>query len=322
MTRLQPSLPPLGAEPPRAKLLIVDDQPFNIQALHRVLGDEHQVFMATSGEQALAVAREQQPDLVLLDVVMPGMDGFETCQRMKADEALQDTPIVFVTAHGDAVAETRGLEAGAVDFIAKPINPNVVRARVRTHLTLKRQADLLRRLVFIDGLTGVSNRRLFDEHLEREWRRCLRRRATIAVLLVDIDHFKLYNDRHGHPAGDACLRAVAQALATVPRRPGDLLARFGGEEFACVLPDTDADGALAVAESMLRAVRALAVPHGVAGAGAHVTVSIGVGAGTASERGGAPALVLQADATLYAAKAGGRDRVATGRPAALATGAR
>jgi PleD family two-component response regulator len=195
-----------GLPPPRPRLLVVDDQPLNIQALYQTFTADHQVFMATSGEQALVQCASRLPDLVLLDVMMPGMDGFEVCRRLKADPATCDIPVIFVTAHDDEAAETLGLEVGAVDFIAKPINPKIVRARVATHLTLKAQADLLRQWVYIDGLTGVYNRRHFDEHLVSEWGRSARNGAPVSLLMIDVDRFKAYNDRQGHQAGDACAR--------------------------------------------------------------------------------------------------------------------
>ena len=150
---------------------MVDDQPINIQVLYQTFAADHQVFMATSGEQALVLCETREPDLVLLDVMMPGMDGHEVCRRLKANAVTSGIPVIFVTAHNDEAAETRGLELGAVDFISKPINPMIVRARVKTQLTMKAQADLLRSLAYIDGLTGAYNRRYFDERLASEWAR-------------------------------------------------------------------------------------------------------------------------------------------------------
>ena len=211
----------------RRRLLIVDDQPINIQALYQAFSADHQVFMATSGPQALALCLSKQPDLVLLDVMMPGMDGFEVCRRLTADPATADIPVIFVTAHSDEAAETLGLDVGAVDFISKPINPNIVRARVRTHVTLKAQSDLLRHWVYIDGLTGVHNRRYLDERLATEWGRAVRCSTTLSVVLIDVDFFKPYNDHYGHHAGDDCLRRVASTLKAGLRRPGDLMTRYG-----------------------------------------------------------------------------------------------
>jgi diguanylate cyclase (GGDEF)-like protein len=299
----------LGGDPPRRpRLLVVDDQPLNIQALYQTFSADHQVFMATGGEQALALCASRPPDLVLLDVQMPGMDGFEVCRRLKADPATRDIPVIFVTAHDAEAAETHGLEVGAVDFIAKPINPRVVRARVATHVTLKAQADLLRQWAYIDGLTGVYNRRHFDERLASEWGRSARNGKPLSVLMIDVDRFKAYNDRCGHQAGDTCLREVASAVRLGLRRPADMLARYGGEEFACLLPETDLAGARVVAEQIERRLREHAIPHPDSDVAPIVTVSVGV-ASKVAEVTSADALMAVADRQLYAAKAAGRGRV-------------
>ena len=300
----------LAALPERPRLLVVDDQPANIFILFRALDDRHEVFMATNGLQALEVCRSKRPDLVLLDIEMPGLDGFEICRRLKQDEATADIPVLFVTSHDDPDNEARGLEVGAVDFITKPIHPAVVRARVRTHLTLKWQADRLRDLAFADGLTGVANRRRFDDALDQAWRAGVRSGRAVGLAMVDVDYFKRYNDLYGHQEGDACLRAVAVQLQSVLRRPHDLVARYGGEEFACLVPDCDAEGLRALCESMRAAVAAMARPHARSDCATVVTVSVGC-ALTVPLRDGKPdGLVAAADAELYAAKAGGRNRVA------------
>jgi len=289
-------------------VLIVDDQPINVQALYRIFAPDHRVLMATSGAKALSLCKDDPPDLVLLDVVMPGMDGHEVCARLKADAATRNIPVIFVTAHTDAEQETKGLGVGAVDFIAKPFNPAVVRARVKTHLTLKAQSDLLRQMVFIDGLTGVANRRCFDERLATEWRRAARHSRPLALLMLDVDHFKRFNDRYGHQAGDDCLRRVASAIRSALLRPGDLVARYGGEEFACVLPETDLDGALTVANGIEQRVRALQIEHADSDVCNVVSLSVGVAACTPEPEGDPMRLLALADAQLYRAKHTGRGR--------------
>ena len=298
----------IGAPPPRPRLLVVDDQPINIQALYQAFSADHQVFMATGGEQALAMCAAKQPDLVLLDVVMPGMDGHEVCRRLKADPATRDLPVIFVTAHNDEAAETLGLELGAVDFISKPINPKIVRARVRTHLTLKAQSDLLRQWVYIDGLTGVYNRRHFDERLASEWGRAQRSHSPLSVVLLDVDFFKRYNDHYGHQLGDECLRRIAGTLQDALRRPADMVARYGGEEFVCLLPETGVEGAMTVARELERRVREIGLVHARSDVAGVVTVSLGVAGRTATPDATAGALVAEADAQLYRAKITGRAR--------------
>ncbi len=313
---MKPLLPDTGPEGApavpmpqrRPRLLVVDDQAVNIQALYQAFAADHQVLMATQGSQALALCASQQPDLVLLDVVMPGMDGHEVCRQLKADPSTRDIPVIFVTAHNDEAAETLGLDLGAVDFISKPINPKIVRARVRTHLTLKAQADLLRHWVYIDGLTGVYNRRHFDEHLAAEWARAMRNGSALSVVLLDVDLFKRYNDRYGHQAGDDCLRRVAAALKAGIRRPGDLAARYGGEEFVCLLPDTGLSGALSLAQNLGAAVQALQIEHGDSAVAPVVTVSLGVCCKPEKAPGSAAALLREADAQLYRAKSLGRNQ--------------
>ena len=231
---------------------------------------------ATNGEDALRLAREAVPDLVLLDAEMPGMSGFQVCEVLKADPALADVPVIFVTSHSEPAFEVSFLELGAADFIAKPISAPLVLARVKTQLRVKRMADELRRIATIDVLTGVANRRRFDEALEKEWRRARRSGDPMSLLMIDVDHFKPFNDRYGHSAGDACLRSVAHALMGAGLRTADLVARYGGEEFAVLLPHTSRGGAEHVAHGVLGAVEALGIAHDASSAARHVTVSVGV----------------------------------------------
>jgi diguanylate cyclase (GGDEF)-like protein len=294
----------------RPQLLIVDDQPLNIRLLHQIFQADHEVFVATSGEDALAFCRTQLPDLILLDVIMPGLDGYEVCRRLKRDPRTAEIPVVFVTSQSDSAEEEDGLAAGAADFIAKTASANVMRARVRTLITLKRQADLLRSLAHIDGLTGLANRRHFDDKLAAEWRRCGRSRKPLSLILIDIDHFKRYNDCYGHPAGDECLRDVSACLKAGFSRPHDLVARYGGEEFACILPETPMAGAVAKAQTLESAVRGLRirnekseVAYGI------VTISLGVAVAMPSIDDQRADLISCADRALYMAKDAGRGQV-------------
>lgn len=299
----------LGAPAAKPRLLAVDDQPINIQVMHQIFSADHQVFMATSGAQALAFCRATPPDLVLLDIVMPDMDGFEVCAALKADASTRDIPVIFVTAHTDAAQETRGLELGAVDFISKPVNPAVVRARVKTHLTLKFQTDLMRRLVFLDGLTGVFNRRYFDQQLNIEMARAVRAQSPLSLIMIDVDFFKRFNDRYGHQTGDDCLRQIALTLKENLRRPADLVARYGGEEFACILPDTAFANALSLARELEQSVRHKAIAHADSDAASMVTISLGVAGYSGQGVADAASLLALADAQLYCAKSAGRARI-------------
>lgn len=307
------------------RILLVDDDPSTLQLLSRMLANVGDLRFATSGEDALRLARESAPDLILLDAEMPGMSGFEVCEALKADPTLADVPVIFVTSHSAPEFEVSGFGLGAADFIAKPVSRSLVLARVHVQLRLKRPSDALRRIAMVDALTDIANRRRFDEALALEWRRARRAGDPLALLMVDVDHFKLFNDRYGHPAGDACLRAVAQAVARASVRPADLVARYGGEEFVVLLPQTRRDGAEHVTRCLLDAVKALSIEHEASSTGAHVTVSVGIACyDEASDCWGAwPAdsrtadldepccqadLVQAADHALYGAKQAGRAR--------------
>ncbi|MES2161603.1 MAG: diguanylate cyclase [Pseudomonadota bacterium] len=294
------------------RILVVDDAMENIQILHHALRDEHDVLFALDGEKALEVALEQQPDLILLDAVMPGMDGYAVCAALRGSPRLQDIPVIFVTALSQPEDETRALEAGAVDFISKPFNVAVVRARVRSQLTIKRQADAMRELSMTDGLTGVANRRSFNDALEAEWRRCARAGLPLSVIMIDIDHFKLYNDHYGHQAGDLCLQQVSAAMAQCAARPQDLLARYGGEEFILLLPQEGQEGAEVVARRILDEVRRLQIPHLMSPTSPHVTASLGVCTALPPlDNLDSSTLIREADSQLYLAKQGGRNRHCT-----------
>ena len=302
--------PPLLTPGRRPRVLVVDDQPTNILTLHRMFEHEYEMFMATGGEQALAFCRDTPPDLVLLDVVMPEPGGLAVCRALAADPATRDIPVIFVTGINDPEGEAACWDAGGVDFITKPFNARTISHRVRAHLTLKQQSDLLRRLAWLDGLTGIPNRRHFDDCLQAEWNRCARLSSPLALVSFDIDHFKRYNDTRGHLAGDDALRAVALAAAGCVSRPGDLVARTGGEEFAALLSHVDAQGAARVGERIRQAVADLAIEHSASEHG-RISVSVGVASVVPAPRGDTTRLLAAADRAMYAAKAAGRDCVRT-----------
>jgi diguanylate cyclase (GGDEF)-like protein len=307
-------------------ILLVDDDPAMIQQLARILAGLGDLRFATSGEDALRLARVLVPDLMLLDAEMPGMSGFEVCKALKSDPVLAKVVVIFVSSHNDSAFEVSGFELGAADFITKPVSPPLVQARVKTQLRVKRMTDEMRRISTIDVLTGIANRRHFDEMLEREWRRARRSGDPLGLLMIDVDHFKLFNDRYGHPAGDACLRSVAQALLGASLRPGDMVARYGGEEFVMLLPKTPRAGAEHVAQGILAAIGALDIAHEASFTARHVTVSVGIGCYDAESQSWVPPsadsrfaeeppphcspldLMQAADKALYCAKRAGRAR--------------
>lgn len=287
-------------------LLIVDDQPINIRLLYELFNDECDVYMASSGENALEKAKELLPDLILLDVVMPGLNGYDVCRKIKSDPLTASIPVVFVTGHYDEADEVQGFECGAVDFIHKPINPVITRARIQNQLLLKRQSDFLRSLAFIDGLTGIANRLKFDKAIERAWLQCVRDKNPISLIMIDVDHFKKYNDEYGHQAGDDCLRAVAESISQSLSRPYDLVARYGGEEFVCLLPSTSSEGALLIAEKIKQSVQDKALEHKQSESYGVVTISLGCATTFPISGAGSEQLIAKADEQLYAAKNKGR----------------
>jgi diguanylate cyclase (GGDEF)-like protein len=290
-------------------ILVVDDATSNIEILNGVLDSDYEILFATCGKDALEIIKEQMPDLILLDIVMPDIDGYEVCTRIKADAKTQEIPVIFITAMGQEEDESKGLNAGAIDYITKPIRPSIVKARIRNHLELKRYRDSLKTLSTVDGLTGVGNRRRFDEILSREWLRARRNLSPISLLLMDIDFFKAYNDHYGHLAGDDCLRKVAAGLSGIARRPADLLARYGGEEFVLLLPETDAEGGLKIANRVREKMDHLKIPHAFSAAASYVTLSIGVATMVPTDEETFNELIKRSDELLYEAKQNGRNQV-------------
>jgi two-component system chemotaxis family response regulator WspR len=316
-----------------AVVLLVDDQAIVWEAVRRMLEGEPGLTLHYCSEaaQALRKARELRPTVILQDLVMPDVDGFSLLKFYRADPATAGVPVIVLSTKEDPRDKSRAFAEGASDYLVKlPDKVELVarlRAHSRAHLlqlerdeayrkleALKVQLELsneeLARLSMVDGLTGLANRRAFDEALDREWRRAARENSELALVLVDIDFFKRYNDSYGHPAGDECLREVARALAQGARRPVDVAARYGGEEFAILLPSTDLNGALIVAEGLRAGVAALNLEHRASEAASHVTLSLGAACVRAAPSATPYGLVSAADGALYQAKRDGRNRVA------------
>jgi diguanylate cyclase (GGDEF)-like protein/PAS domain S-box-containing protein len=420
-----------------AAILIVDDAPDNLGMLRKMMVQQgYQTFVATSGERALQIARRVHPDLILLDVVMPGMDGFETCRQLKSHAATQRIPVIFMSARTETEDVVAGFDIGAVDYIGKPLRMAEVCARVRTQLQIrsnsetqeeqaerlrtivnnmaeglliieadgriqftnpacdkylgyqenelagrsitellnplvaqeyldyferyaaapqtahnhgtreviirhrngssvcmdltltpmylrqplfigllhdithhKQSEDALQRAAMVDPLTMIANRRHFDAFLEKEWQRALRSGLPLSLVVLDVDHFKLYNDSLGHPAGDACLQQVAQAIASHALRPTDLAARYGGEEFVLLFAETDTDSAYLLAESIRAHVESLHLPHPRSPTSPWITVSIGVSTILPQQLDSTESLFVAADRAMYVAKESGRNQV-------------
>jgi diguanylate cyclase (GGDEF)-like protein len=306
---------------PRQKILIIDDTPANITTLNETLKEEYDVFFATSGAEGLRVAVALVPDLILLDIMMPEMDGFQVCRKLKATDQTARIPVIFVTAAVSHEEEAKGLECGAADYIHKPISPPVVAIRVRNHLELNRRSRMLealseelarknrqlQMLARMDGLTGLANRRFLDETLDSEVRRAQRCGTPLSFIMCDIDFFKRFNDRYGHQAGDDALRRIGALLQRVFQRGSDFPCRYGGEEFAVILPETGAEQAAHLAEHLRRSMFDEGVPHAFSDVADCITLSVGVVSAPASEGRNAQWYLSQADAALYRSKDEGRN---------------
>lgn len=337
------------SEAEETTILIVDDSSINLRlAVDYLEARNFVVLVAQDGESGLQRAKYARPQMILLDVLLPGMDGFETCRQLKADPQTKDIPIIFMTALTDTQDKVKGFAVGAVDYITKPIQQEELLARINTHLRvqaltrqLQKQNELLQqqaielqvarqkaetacsellRLVNLDGLTEIANRRCFDQHLSQEWRRLAREQAPLSLVLCDIDYFKSYNDFYGHQAGDKCLKQIAQLIARIAKRPADLVARYGGEEFAVILPNTDAQGAVLVAKLICSGIERLSIPHAKSRVSTVVTASVGISTQVPHHDTSVASLITAADRSLYTAKKQGRNTYKLYDPACTYSG--
>lgn len=301
-----------GLENPekRQRVLIVDDSQVNTKLLEMALSENFNTQIANSGKEALSVANsDNPPDLILLDIMMPEMNGYEVCKILHQEQKTKDIPVIFLTALNESENVEYGLKLGAIDYITKPFSIPIVKAKIKNHLALKYYQDILKINTDVDQLTQIANRRRFDEMLAIESKKAKRTGSFLTVLLIDIDHFKLYNDTYGHLEGDECLRQVAYALKTSLKRPGDLAARWGGEEFTCLLPDTDARAAAGVGEKLRKVIMNLGIYNKKSPVKNVVTVSIGVVTSIPEDHTSYDKLLKQADEALYQAKESGRNRI-------------
>jgi diguanylate cyclase (GGDEF)-like protein len=301
-------------------ILVADDDKVTRMGLRQAMEqDGYQVVEAIDGEDCLTLFSRMRPDVVLLDAIMPVLDGFVCCQQIQdLCEGGTQTPVLMITGLEDQESVDQAFSAGAVDYITKPIHWAVLRQRVRRliqqvrlYQQLEEANHELQRLATFDGLTQVANRRRFDEYLQQEWSRMLREQLPLSLILADIDCFKLFNDTYGHPAGDDCLRQVAQIIQNSAKRSIDLSARYGGEEFAVILPTTDLEGAVQVAREIQLGVKRLAIAHRTSKVDRIVTVSLGVTTTVPTQSKSPEMLITAADKALYQAKAEGRDRHCT-----------
>lgn len=256
-------------------ILIVEDETINLNMLTSILRDEYTLILEKSGIKALTRAEQQLPDLILLDIMLPDLDGYSVITALKNNDRTKEIPVIFISALKEVSDEEKGLMLGAVDYIIKPYNAAIIKARVRTHMKLVTQRQLLERIAMLDGLTEIPNRRSFTERFSQEWERALRNQKPLSLIVADVDYFKQFNDHYGHGMGDVALKQIAIAFAGALQRPADFTARIGGEEFAVLLPDTDESGAQAVAEKIREAIEVLAIKHDYSPTAQVITISMG-----------------------------------------------
>ncbi|MDX9756648.1 MAG: diguanylate cyclase [Sulfurimonas sp.] len=290
-------------------VLIVDDMAANIAILSDLLQNNYKIKIAKSGQRALEIARgTEKPDLILLDIEMPQMSGYDVCKILKSSSETRNIPIIFVTAKNDTTDEEYGLNLGAIDYIKKPFHPAIIKIRVKNHMDLKLKSDKLEELSMIDSLTNIPNRRFFNENFEKKYREILRDKKSLALIMIDVDFFKLYNDNYGHWQGDECLRKVAQTLRKNLKRPTDTVSRYGGEEFVVLLKDIDRDGAKKVVQSLIDAVANLKIEHKYSTVAEFVTISAGLSIKESDEDISKEDFLKIADDELYRAKESGRNK--------------
>jgi two-component system cell cycle response regulator len=288
------------------KVLIIDDSPAVVRMLMEQLASEGvELFEAHSGTEGLRKARNLRPDLILLDVEMPVLSGMEVCRILKADRALADVPVIFLTGAGDLASKVRGFELGAADYVTKPFEVPELLARVRSQLRTRSLLHLLAIRAQVDGLTGLYNRAYFDQRIRDELAAARRYRRTVSLVLADIDHFKRLNDGYGHPFGDRVLERIGGVMAQV--RESDAACRYGGEEIAILLTETPLDGAGVLAEKLRDSIAGL--PFEARGQRLSVTASFGVASTENESIRDENDLIAAADEALYRAKHLGRNRV-------------
>jgi diguanylate cyclase (GGDEF)-like protein len=293
----------------KPKVLIIDDETSNLKILKEILQDHVDVLVAKSGQQALKIVKKQQPTLILLDVVMSEMDGFEVIRHLKSNEHTHAIPVIFITGLSDVENEVKGFKLGACDYISKPFHPVIVNYRVKLHLDLVRQRTMLENLAHIDPLTSLGNRRMFDHALEKEWAAAKRNKDPIAILMIDIDFFKSYNDNYGHPVGDEVIQKVARAIKDNFIRPRDVTARYGGEEFIVILPNVSEKLFRGKVQKFCEAIYALNIKHEYSTVADVVTASVGGIYCSKVDSLSCTQAVEYADAQLYQAKTKGRNQV-------------
>jgi diguanylate cyclase (GGDEF)-like protein len=301
----------MNKEAEKNSILVIDDAHANILALMHILGDEYTIYAKKNGHDGIKAARELLPDVVMLDIIMPEIDGFEVLAELKSSEITKNIPVIFITGLRESGDEIKGLSSGVADYITKPFVPEIVKLRVRNQVQIVNQIRMIQQLSMTDQLTGLPNRRYFDERFKTEWSRAYRDQAPISILIADIDRFKNYNDTYGHQQGDIALQSFAKVFSDPLKRPADFVARWGGEEFIALLPNTDSIGAVNVAEKIRSSIEGMEIEclEKVDKSAARITVSVGGNTHVFGDSSTVMEFFAKADEALYAAKNDGRNRV-------------
>ena len=295
----------------KARILIVDDDTISAEILSTNLVKEYKIIVANSGATAIEFTQKYTPDLILLDIGLPDISGYDVCRALKNSDVTRDIPVIFTTARDTVEDELFGLKLGARDYITKPFMMPLVKARIAIQIDLKLKTDLLDSLANLDGLTGIPNRRNFDIHFDQEWRRGRRNNTELSLSMIDVDFFKMYNDNYGHAQGDRCLKTIATTLNYHTKRAGDFVARYGGEEFVVILPTRTLDEANQFAEMLKQAVLNEKITHKYSQCAEQITLSFGIASVMPSGDIEYQDLLIAADAQLYNAKEKGRNCISS-----------
>lgn len=290
-------------------VLIVDDSTINIKILENLLKKDYEIKVAKHANEALYITANNEIDLILLDIVMPEISGYEICKILKKNKATKDIPIIFVTALSKDEDEEYGLSLGAIDYISKPFNSSIAKVRIDNHLKLKKYSDRLKMLNMLDGLTSVYNKKIFDENLIKAWEKSILTDSNIGVLLMDIDYFKRFNDTYGHLKGDDCLKLISKELNIRLMKEGTFLYRWGGEEFATIIRDKDINYFKELSNELRKLVYNLKIPNEKSDISDYTTISIGISIANASNKLNPYDLVSKSDEALYLAKENGRNKI-------------
>jgi diguanylate cyclase (GGDEF)-like protein len=293
----------------RYSVLIVDDQEATVAMLTDILKNDYNIYSASNGKDAISIAKKFLPNLILLDILMPDMDGYAVIAKLKKMDSTKEIPVIFITSLDGEHNEEKALVLGAADYITKPFGTEILKLRSQNQLKILEQINMIKRLSMHDQLTSLPNRHFFEEQVATEWRRALREKVPMSLMMIDIDHFKNYNDTHGHLQGDVALRVVAKAFSETLKRPGDFIARWGGEEFIVLLTNVDLQQAVFLAEKLRKKIESAEIPLLDNSGNTKLTVSIGVDSWKHSQTKSLDALIVSADNYLYTAKRNGRNQV-------------